>query len=62
MGNILSRALVLLKTELDSLPLHSFQYEETRGSKGEGAKTMALLEQYSELLLKSVEKKLDTKT
>ncbi|XP_037541969.1 mitogen-activated protein kinase-binding protein 1-like [Nematolebias whitei] len=61
MRNILSRALVLVKTELDSLPLHSSQYEEARGSKGEGSKTLALLEQYSELLLKSVEKKLDTK-
>uniref|UniRef100_A0A3Q2ZRZ5 Mitogen-activated protein kinase-binding protein 1-like n=1 Tax=Kryptolebias marmoratus TaxID=37003 RepID=A0A3Q2ZRZ5_KRYMA len=54
MRTVLSEALFLVRTELDSLPLGS--------SRGEGDKTLALLEQYAELLLKSVERRLDAKT
>ncbi|CAK6962647.1 mitogen-activated protein kinase-binding protein 1-like [Scomber scombrus] len=65
MKSILSEALFTVKTELDSLPHPNSQFEEARGDqevKGEGDKALALLEQYAELLLKSVERKLDTKT
>lgn len=65
MKRILSETLFTVKTELDSLPHPNSQCEEARGDqevKGEGDKALALLEQYAELLLKSVERKLDTKT
>lgn len=62
MRNILSEALVLVKTELDSLPLCSSRREGSQGLMVGGDKTLALLEQYAELLLKSVEKRRDTKT
>ncbi|XP_074471852.1 mitogen-activated protein kinase-binding protein 1-like isoform X1 [Sebastes fasciatus] len=65
MRSILSGALFTVKTELDSLPHPVSQCEGPRvdrGVKGEGEKALALLEQYAELLLKSVERRLDTKT
>ncbi|XP_042245980.1 mitogen-activated protein kinase-binding protein 1-like isoform X4 [Thunnus maccoyii] len=65
MKSILSEALFTVKAELDSLPYPNSQCEEARGDqeiKGEGDKALALLEQYAELLLKSVERRLDTKT
>ncbi|XP_053744246.1 mitogen-activated protein kinase-binding protein 1-like [Synchiropus splendidus] len=58
MKSILYQALRSVKTQLDSLPGSALPQE---GVKGEGEKTMALLEQYAELLLKSVERRLDTK-
>lgn len=65
MRGILSNALVMVKTELASLPHTSSPCDGAQleqGVKGEGDKALALLEQYAELLLKSVERKLDTKT
>lgn len=64
MRNILSETLLTARAELDSLPHPSPQRVEPegRGEGAEGEKTLALLEQYAELLLKSVERKLDTKT
>lgn len=65
MRRILSEALFKIKTELDSLPPTPSQYEGPQveqGVKDEGEKALALLEQYAELLLKSVERRLDTKT
>lgn len=64
MRSILCEALFTVKAELDSLPHPTSQCEGHRvdqGVKGEGEKALALLEQYAELLLKSVERKLDTK-
>ncbi|XP_039981468.1 mitogen-activated protein kinase-binding protein 1-like [Xiphias gladius] len=64
MSRILSEALFTVKTELDSLPHPTSQCEGPQldhGVKGEGEKALALLEQYAELLLKSVERRLDTK-
>lgn len=64
MRRILSEALFTIKTELDSLPPVKSQYQvprEEHGVKPEGEKALALLEQYAELLLKSVERRLDTK-
>ncbi|XP_070781678.1 mitogen-activated protein kinase-binding protein 1-like [Enoplosus armatus] len=63
--SILSEALFTVKAELDSLPHPTTQCEGPRvdqGVTGEGDKALALLEQYAELLLKSVERRLDTKT
>ncbi len=65
MRSILSETLFTVKTELDSLPCPSSQCEGPRMDaevKSEGEKALALLEQYAELLLKSVERRLDTKT
>ncbi|XP_056150161.1 mitogen-activated protein kinase-binding protein 1-like [Lampris incognitus] len=65
MRRVLSEALGVVKADLDSLPCPTFHPTRTGGDvavKGEGEKTLALLEQYSELLLKSVAKKLDSKT
>ncbi|XP_010782453.1 mitogen-activated protein kinase-binding protein 1-like [Notothenia coriiceps] len=65
MRGILSKALFKVKAELDSLSPPSSQSEGPpvdQGVKGEGDRTLALLEQYAELLLKSVERRLDTKT
>ncbi|XP_031166391.1 mitogen-activated protein kinase-binding protein 1-like isoform X2 [Sander lucioperca] len=65
MRSILSEALFTVKAELDSLSHPPSQWEGPRvdhGVKGEGEKALALLEQYAELLLKSVERRLDTKT
>nr|XP_019947162.1 PREDICTED: mitogen-activated protein kinase-binding protein 1 [Paralichthys olivaceus] len=63
---LLSEALFTVKTELDSLPQLPSQCEGNQDVnqvvKGEGDKALALLEQYAELLLKSVERRLDTKT
>ncbi|CDQ75406.1 unnamed protein product [Oncorhynchus mykiss] len=70
METVLVEALGTVKTELDSLPhlVHRSKWlrEEVAmrgevGVKGEGDRTLALLQQYSELLLKSVEKRLDNK-
>ncbi|XP_044026188.1 mitogen-activated protein kinase-binding protein 1-like isoform X2 [Siniperca chuatsi] len=63
--SVLSEALFTVKAELDSLPHPTSQCEGPRvdqGVKGEGEKALALLEQYAELLLKSVERRLHTKT
>lgn len=63
MRSILSKALLTVKDELDSLPHPSSpQSEGPPGVNGDGEKALALLEQYAELLVKSVEKRLDTKT
>ncbi|KAI4801648.1 hypothetical protein KUCAC02_019528 [Chaenocephalus aceratus] len=65
MRGILSKALFKVKAELDSLSPSSSQSEGPpvdQGVKGEGDRTLALLEQYAELLLKSVERRLDSKT
>ncbi|KAM8832217.1 mitogen-activated protein kinase-binding protein 1-like isoform 2-T2 [Spinachia spinachia] len=59
MRSILSEALVAVKAELDSLP-HAARVDP--GVKGEGEKTQDLLEQYAELLLRSVERRLESKT
>ncbi|XP_054871641.1 mitogen-activated protein kinase-binding protein 1-like isoform X2 [Amphiprion ocellaris] len=65
MKNILSEALFTVKSELDSVPRSASQCdgptEQNQEVKGDGDKTLALLEQYAELLLRSVERKLDTK-
>ncbi|KAJ0061262.1 hypothetical protein NL108_013931 [Boleophthalmus pectinirostris] len=65
MKSLLSAAFVSIKTELHSLPppppLHP-QEEGSQVDTGEGDKTLVLLEQYAQLLLQSVEKKLDNKT
>ncbi|KAK6295478.1 hypothetical protein J4Q44_G00347040 [Coregonus suidteri] len=70
MEKVLADALGTLKTELDSLPHPVHRSEGLRrevavrgevGVKGEGDRTLALLRQYSELILKSVEKRLDNK-
>ncbi|XP_068433202.1 mitogen-activated protein kinase-binding protein 1-like [Clinocottus analis] len=58
MRSVLSEALCAVKAELDSLPHAAAQSEV----KGQGDEALALLEQYAELLLKSVERRLDTKT
>ncbi|XP_060908400.1 mitogen-activated protein kinase-binding protein 1-like [Labrus mixtus] len=70
MRGLLSNTLFTVKAELDSLPhlpsspsSSSSQCEGLRVDQGvEGEKALALLEQYAELLLKSVERRLDTKT
>ncbi|XP_051265541.1 mitogen-activated protein kinase-binding protein 1-like isoform X3 [Dicentrarchus labrax] len=65
MRSILSKTLLTVKAELDSLPHPTSQCEGPQVHqevKGEGDKALALLEQYAELLLKSVERRLDTKT
>lgn len=70
MRSILWEALLTARAELDSLSQPSPQCLEPQVRAGgaggaggaEGEKTLALLEQYAELLLKSVERKLDTKT
>lgn len=65
MRSILSDTLFKVKAELDSLPHTASECEGPRpdqGAQGEGEKALALLEQYAELLLKSVERKLDTKS
>ncbi|KAM3842569.1 LOW QUALITY PROTEIN: mitogen-activated protein kinase-binding protein 1-like [Diretmus argenteus] len=65
MRQILSESLGLVQTELDSMPQltsHPGGARQDLGVTGEGEKALALLEQYSELLLKSVEKRLDSKT
>ena len=65
MRSILSETLLTVKAELDSLPHPTSQCDRTRVQQevgGEGEKALALLEQYAELLLKSVERRLDTKT
>ncbi|XP_037100854.1 mitogen-activated protein kinase-binding protein 1-like isoform X2 [Syngnathus acus] len=56
MVKVLSGALTSAKVELDPLPSCW-----PSNAKSEGDKALALLEQYAELLLKSVEKKLDSK-
>ncbi|KAK5606493.1 hypothetical protein CRENBAI_020100 [Crenichthys baileyi] len=65
MRNLLSEALSKVKAELDSLPLSTSQSEgppATSVLNSGGDKALALLEQYTELLLKSVERRLDSKT
>ncbi|KAK5853187.1 hypothetical protein PBY51_006997 [Eleginops maclovinus] len=75
--NSLRKTAMLYTTILQCDPQHGEDQTEMRcilskalikgpqvdqGVKGEGEKTLALLEQYAELLLKSVERRLDTKT
>lgn len=65
MRSILAETLLTVKAELDSLSHPTSQCEGPRVEpevKGEGEKALALLEQYAELLVKSVERRLDTKT
>ncbi|CAJ1077415.1 mitogen-activated protein kinase-binding protein 1-like isoform X2 [Xyrichtys novacula] len=70
MRSLLSESLFTVKAELDSLPHQPSSPSSPlceglrldQGSKVEGEKALALLEQYAELLLKSVERRLDTKT
>lgn len=70
MAQVLTEAFEAVQTELNSLP----QYAESRSSSsssvcvlgGEAGvvgeeRTLALLEQYSQLLLKAVEKRMDSK-
>lgn len=64
MRNLLSESLFRVKAELDSLPLGPPQSEGLQAARVlncDGDKALALLEQYAELLLKSVERRLDTK-
>uniref|UniRef100_A0A3Q2Y182 Mitogen-activated protein kinase binding protein 1 n=1 Tax=Hippocampus comes TaxID=109280 RepID=A0A3Q2Y182_HIPCM len=63
MVKVLSGALTSTKAELDLLPSSWPPNSAPWGSevKGEGDKALALLEQYAELLLKSVERKLESK-
>ncbi|TNN41782.1 Mitogen-activated protein kinase-binding protein 1 [Liparis tanakae] len=60
MRRVLCEALCTVRAELDSLPRPDGPPDP--GVKGQGDKALALLEQYAELLLKSVERRLDTKT
>ncbi|XP_073349163.1 mitogen-activated protein kinase-binding protein 1-like [Pagrus major] len=65
MRSILSQTLLTVKAELDSLPQPTSQCDGPQVDqevRDEGGKALALLEQYAELLLKSVERRLDTKT
>ncbi|XP_030260499.1 mitogen-activated protein kinase-binding protein 1-like [Sparus aurata] len=65
MRSILSETLLTVKAELDSLPQPASRCDGLQVDQevtGEGGKALALLEQYAELLLKSVERRLDTKT
>ncbi|KAK2890339.1 hypothetical protein Q8A73_018639 [Channa argus] len=65
MRKILSETLFTVKAQLDSVPPPMSQCERCQveqGVRGEGERALALLEQYAELLLKSVERKLDIKT
>ncbi|XP_029902723.1 mitogen-activated protein kinase-binding protein 1-like isoform X2 [Myripristis murdjan] len=62
---VLSEALSLVQAELHTLPhptSHPGGAPGNLGVKGEGDRALALLQQYSELLLKSVERRLDSKT
>lgn len=63
MRSILSDTLLTVRAELNTLPSPSSQCDglHVPEVRGQGGKTLALLEQYAELLLKSVEKRLDTK-
>lgn len=61
MRTILSETLLTVRAELDPLPDPSSPRAGPE-VRAEGEKTLALLEQYAELLLKSVERKLDIKT
>lgn len=58
MRSILSETLLTVKAELDAMPETVPPCE----AAGDGGKALALLEQCAELLLKSVERRLDTKT
>ncbi|XP_054900420.1 mitogen-activated protein kinase-binding protein 1-like [Poeciliopsis prolifica] len=62
MMGLLSEALFRVKAELDSLPLGSSGPQAAPVLNCDRDKALALLEQYAELLLKSVERRLDTKT
>uniref|UniRef100_A0AAY4BXH0 Mitogen-activated protein kinase binding protein 1 n=1 Tax=Denticeps clupeoides TaxID=299321 RepID=A0AAY4BXH0_9TELE len=57
MMRVLSDAMALARSEMDSLPTTSPKIVDGEG----GPLTMALLEQYSQMLLKSVEQRLDHK-
>ena len=60
---MLSEALGTVRAQLDPLPCGGGAPEGPLGSWGGGDRAaLALLEQYSELLLRSVEKRLDGKT
>ncbi|KAK2856450.1 hypothetical protein Q5P01_005185 [Channa striata] len=65
MRKILSETLFTVRAQLDSLlpPMSQNEgHEVEQEVRGEGERALALLEQYAELLLKSVERKLDVKT
>ncbi|KAI4885411.1 hypothetical protein NFI96_018041 [Prochilodus magdalenae] len=57
MAHVLTEALLLVRSELESIP----RPEPPVGAAEGGEQTLALLEQYSQLLLQSVEKRLDYK-
>ncbi|XP_061785028.1 mitogen-activated protein kinase-binding protein 1-like isoform X2 [Nerophis lumbriciformis] len=61
MEELLSKALLSVKAEVDPLPHSTMRSEEDGASLGLNSEALALLEQYAELLLKSVERKLDNK-
>ncbi|XP_062858588.1 mitogen-activated protein kinase-binding protein 1-like [Trichomycterus rosablanca] len=60
MGRVLVDALFMARSELEAVPGLCSKVEPMGSSEGED-KTLALLEQYSELLLQSVKKKLEDK-
>ncbi|XP_028996696.1 mitogen-activated protein kinase-binding protein 1-like [Betta splendens] len=63
MRGILSEALFEIRTDLERLPPATAQHGGPPVAlRDEGDKALALLEQYAELLLKSVERRLDTKS
>uniref|UniRef100_A0AAV2K7B8 MABP1/WDR62 second WD40 domain-containing protein n=1 Tax=Knipowitschia caucasica TaxID=637954 RepID=A0AAV2K7B8_KNICA len=62
MKSLLSDAFASLKCELHSLPPPDPQGEAPPVGRGAEDKTLVLLEQYAQLLLQSVEKKMDTQT
>lgn len=72
MAQVLSEAFKAVQAELNSLPRYGESHSTSSSSSsacvlGSGAggvgeeRTLALLEQYSQLLLKAVEKKMDSK-
>uniref|UniRef100_A0A8C4ZRH1 Mitogen-activated protein kinase binding protein 1 n=1 Tax=Gadus morhua TaxID=8049 RepID=A0A8C4ZRH1_GADMO len=63
MRKVLSEALGVVRAQLDPLPCGGGVPDGPLGPRGGGDRAaLALLEQYSELLLRSVEKRLDGKT
>uniref|UniRef100_A0A8C7R2U3 Mitogen-activated protein kinase binding protein 1 n=1 Tax=Oncorhynchus mykiss TaxID=8022 RepID=A0A8C7R2U3_ONCMY len=59
MARVLSEAFEVVRAELSSLPQSSLPSPSGEPAAGGEERTLALLEQYSELLLKAVEKRLD---
>ncbi|XP_061757032.1 mitogen-activated protein kinase-binding protein 1-like isoform X3 [Nerophis ophidion] len=61
MEEVLTKALLSVKAEVDPLPHSTMRSGEDGASLELKGEALALLEQYAELLLKSVERKLDNK-